>query len=813
LLLRSGTPVWALALLTLVALVAPPAGAAAAGAKVERVVRVAIDREYEPYEFVDAQGAAAGFTPDLLRDIAEETDLRFEFVPLTWPEAMAALESGEVHLVSMIRTPDRLGKFEFSAPHSRITQAIFRRSGASDISGLASLGGHVVGLQRGDVSEAELGDRTDFQRRFVNSKLEGMLLLNTGRLEAFLCAQQAGVRLVSANGLSQVELATSGLFPQDLAFAARRGDRSLIQLLDAQLEKHRASGELAVLQDRWLGGRLSPSGWLARYRVYLAAAGVGLALALSLVLVWTWQLKRTVRARTAALKESEARVRLAVRGGALGLWDWDVPSGRVTHNERWAEMLGYSLGEIEPNVSTWERLVHPDDMPRVRPLLDAHLRGESASYATEHRLRHKDGHWVWVLDSGVVVARAPDGSALRAAGTQLDITERKRAEDALRESEERYRSVVTSMAEGVVVLNADRVVTASNPAAERILGLAAQEMGALFQPNSRWRVVREDGSPFAAEDNPALVALRSGLSQLNVVMGFRRSDGALTWIKSNSEPLRDPAGRIYGVVTTIADITERRALREQLTVSSRLAAMGTLVAGVAHEVNNPLAGQMASQGMALEELRKLARILRREGPLEREAMAGRVDEMVSMIGDAQLGSERIARIVKDLSLFGRPSLDRSPVQLEDVVESAMRWLPASVGREVTVRVESGTAPPVRASAGQLEQVVVNLVTNAALAIPAGRHGEIVIRLGVGPSGMARLDVTDNGTGIDPTLMERIVDPFVTTRGVGRGTGLGLSICHSIVTAHGGTLTVTSSPGAGSTFRMELPAFAAEPVTS
>jgi two-component system NtrC family sensor kinase len=165
--------------------------------------------------------------------------------------------------------------------------------------------------------------------------------------------------------------------------------------------------------------------------------------------------------------------------------------------------------------------------------------------------------------------------------------------------------------------------------------------------------------------------------------------------------------------------------------------------------------------------------------------------------------------VKDLTVFGRPDLSRHPVRLCALVESALRWLPASAAKAATLRVECDAKFEVMASEGQLEQVIVNLVTNASLAIPPGRPGEITIRIGHGEQGMARLDVEDNGTGIAPDLMERIFDPFYSTRDVGKGMGLGLPICHAIVTAHGGTLTATSVAGTGSTFRVELPAVAGE----
>jgi two-component system NtrC family sensor kinase len=257
-------------------------------------------------------------------------------------------------------------------------------------------------------------------------------------------------------------------------------------------------------------------------------------------------------------------------------------------------------------------------------------------------------------------------------------------------------------------------------------------------------------------------------------------------------------------VSTIADITERRALREQLTVSLRLAAMGTLVAGVAHEINNPLAGEMSSHALAIQEVQALAELLRGGEPLDRETLARRADEVVEMLGDAQVGSKRIARIVKELSAIGRSSPARVPIRLSAVVESAMQWLPGSAGHGVTIRVEAEGAPEVLAAEGQLEQVVTNLVTNGSLAIPAGRQGEITVRIGPGTPGMARLEVEDDGTGIAPDSLVRIFDPFFTTRDVGKGMGLGLSICHAIVTAHGGTITVRSTPGKGSTFRVELP---------
>jgi PAS domain S-box-containing protein len=136
----------------------------------------------------------------------------------------------------------------------------------------------------------------------------------------------------------------------------------------------------------------------------------------------------------AALRESQERLDLAVGGADLGLWDWDIPTGRVTHNARWAEMLGFCPDELEPRFSTWQKLVHPDDKPIVLRRLQDHLDGKTPLYEAELRLRASDGTWRWTLDRGKVVRRDPSGAPIRMSGTQLDITERREAENRLRES-------------------------------------------------------------------------------------------------------------------------------------------------------------------------------------------------------------------------------------------------------------------------------------------------------------------------------------------------------------------------------------------
>ena len=147
-----------------------------------------------------------------------------------------------------------------------------------------------------------------------------------------------------------------------------------------------------------------------------------------------WDVTQQKQAELAML-QNEERLSLALHGADLGMWDWDIPSGYMVFNERWAQMLGYRLVEITPHISSWEKLVHPEDRRKVIELMNAHLEGRTSSYEAEYRLQHKSGAWVWVLDRGKVIRRGQDGTPLRACGTQLDLTERKRYEEQIEEQQ------------------------------------------------------------------------------------------------------------------------------------------------------------------------------------------------------------------------------------------------------------------------------------------------------------------------------------------------------------------------------------------
>jgi signal transduction histidine kinase len=270
---------------------------------------------------------------------------------------------------------------------------------------------------------------------------------------------------------------------------------------------------------------------------------------------------------------------------------------------------------------------------------------------------------------------------------------------------------------------------------------------------------------------------------------------------------RDASGRATRIVGTCTDVTERKRLQTRLAIADRMVSIGTLAAGVAHELNNPLAYVLGNIDFSLERLRAIGAD---EGV--REALR----ECATALQEARAGGAKMREIVGHMRLFSRAEEDlRAPVQIGAALRAALALADHEIRHRARIVLELAPVPPVLANESRLSQVFLNLLINAAQAIPEGHvdRNEIRVTVRVEEPGRVQIAVRDTGSGIAPEHRARLFDPFFTTKPVGIGTGLGLSICHGIVTALGGEIDVESEVGKGSTFRMTLPAAPAEPADS
>ena len=510
----------------------------------------------------------------------------------------------------------------------------------------------------------------------------------------------------------------------------------------------------------------------------------------------------TERQLQLALDLAEQRWQLALESTNDGVWDCDVPSETLYHDERWARMLGYEPHEVTADLDTWRHLIHPDDLASCETAIRDHDEGRTLFYQHEHRMRTKDGAWKWILDRGKVVSRTPDGRPIRMVGTHTDITARKELEERLRRTESRNAQVSRIALIGGWELDLRTSQMTWTDGTRRL-----HEVDDAFQPTTE---NIESFFPNGGIDLLRAARLEATAEhptyELEVEMVTARQ--RRLWVRVIGQvEFRD--GEAIAVQGAIQDVTARheseearRELEGQLFQAQKMETLGTLAGGIAHDFNNLLTGIIGYHELAADSV-----------PEDHPARV--------CLTEAKHASLRARELVEQILTFGRQSAGggHTPLDVALVVEEARRFLRATL--PATIVIEQRIAPycpNVLGDATQIHQVLLNLGSNAAHAMrnhggtltiavePAEVTPDLAMSIGGPPAGSyVRLTVTDTGHGMDEATRRRIFDPFFTTKNTREGTGLGLAVVHGIVRGHRGAINVESSPGAGTTFHVYLPA--------
>lgn len=358
---------------------------------------------------------------------------------------------------------------------------------------------------------------------------------------------------------------------------------------------------------------------------------------------------------------------------------------------------------------------------------------------------------------------------------------------ALEQQRQLLAATFEAMVDGVIVLDAEGRIVRVNRAIAGLLEHSADSM--VGRPIDDFVAPREEVF------GPLLESGELVYRDTN----FSTARGEPMSLVVNGSVFWEGDGALAGAVLVARDERQLRAARAQLQLADRMATMGTLAAGVAHEINNPLSFVLANLDFLEEELEELTS----EGEIGQE----RGDELQRALRSAKGGAERVRRIVRDLKTFSRGDQNVArQLELNQVVESSINIVRNEVRHHARLRLDFGDVPPLVGDESKIGQVVLNLVQNAAHAIPMGdaEHNEITVRTGTTALDEAFIEVRDTGCGIPPDRIRRIFDAFYTTKPVGIGTGLGLSICHKIVTSIGGEIDVDSTVNRGTSFRVRFP---------
>ncbi len=422
-----------------------------------------------------------------------------------------------------------------------------------------------------------------------------------------------------------------------------------------------------------------------------------------------------------------------------------------------------------------------------------------------------------------------------------DITERKQTEAALRYSERHYRRIVETASEGVWMFDADSKTTFANARMAEMLGYNPEQM----QGRSLFDFMDEEGRRVYES---YLQRRRQGLPERHDFR-FRRRDGSDLWAIVSATPIFDDEGEFIGVLRMITDISDRKQaeieLRQskfrlkakneqlkqalgklkrtqaQLVQSEKMVSLGQLVAGVAHEINNPTSfiyGNVEHAEHYIQELVELLQLYRQHYPNpdpEIEGLSEDIDldflleDLPKLLGSMKSGADRIHQIVLSLRNFARhDESERKPVDLHEGIDSTLTILQHRLkarGTEIEVVREYAQLPRLDCYPGQLNQVFMNLLANAIDALEDRECPQIRIRTECREGDRVVISIGDNGPGMNPEILRRSFDPFFTTKPVGKGTGMGLFVVHQVVVEqHGGRIDCHSQPGEGARFEIEVP---------
>lgn len=497
--------------------------------------------------------------------------------------------------------------------------------------------------------------------------------------------------------------------------------------------------------------------------------------------------KRITGETVEKLAESERRFQLVARATNDAVWDWNILTGDLWFSSG-IQNFGYSLGRMEGNLEFWLKNIHPEDRARVQSGLHDMLDSEFEIWTDEYRFRCADQSWAYVFDRGYVM-RDENGKPLRMVGTIMDITERKENEERLREQ----ATLLDEAREAIFVCDLDLRITYWNRGAERVYGWTAKE------------VIGKGMIPLIDKNSNRIAEARSKTIETGEWLGevdrLSKAGKPLT-VQGHWTLVKDERGEPKCFLIFNTDVTEKKQLENQFLRAQRMESIGILAGGIAHDLNNVLSPIL----MVAQLIR-----MKTDDP--------DIDEWLNTLeGSAKHGAELIRQI---LAFSRGVEGERVEMQVGHLIREIQKIISETFPRSITIRTDvAKDLWSIKGVATHLNQVLMNLCVNARDAMPGG--GQIKISAGnvqvdeaycalhpeARPGPYVVVSVNDTGTGIPPEVLERIYDPFFTTKEIGKGTGLGLSTVKGIIKSHHGFIHVYSEMRRGTTFKVYLPAEAA-----
>ncbi|NOX25118.1 MAG: transporter substrate-binding domain-containing protein, partial [Deltaproteobacteria bacterium] len=779
------------------------------------VIRVAADPSYAPFEF-NNKGIFRGMSIDYLRAAGKRLGVRFDIsTGRSWQAVAAMIKERRLDIFScVVKTPQRQKYVRFTRPYLSFPVTIFTRYNAPYIAALGELKGKKVAVVR-----------DYYLQDLLKRDYPGILLLPVKNIEAALHRVAAGdayaflgnIAAVSFYihklGYTNIKVAGESAYRANLSMAVRRDWPQFAPLLQKALDSM-SREERNRIYRKWISLRYEKAG---NYR-YLWQGLAAFLLLLAVIIYWNRRLSQRVEERTREL-EAEKAFSEAVINGLPGVFfmylvDKNGKMREIRWNKNHETATGYSGEEIEGmSPDDWFR---DEDLEKAYAEINRVVSGESV--VTELPIINKDGTCVPYLLSAMPLKA--DGKDYL-IGFGIDISDRKKTEKALTASEKRYVLAQRAANIGSWEWNPQTDELHWSRDTEPLFGFPS---GGLSDTVDTFMLhIHPDDKKRFKE---SLMAARKKNEEYNFQFRLIRPDGEQRWLQTIGGAVADKGGDPDRMIGIIQDITERKQLDEIMVQTEKMMSVGGLAAGMAHEINNPLAGIMQNIQVLrlylLEDTPKNRRLCDEYGisfdKLQEFYILREVPAIIDNILDA---GSRAAKVVSNMLSFSRKTTSGFiPCHLDEIIDKSIEI--AENDYELNydfrcieiIREYASGVSQVRCDPSLIQQVFLNILKNGAQAMlreqREGAVGEGAARfiMRVRQTGQrVVVEIEDNGSGMDEVTRKRIFEPFFTTKGVGVGTGLGLSVSYFIITEkHGGIIRVESAPQRGTKFIISLPIY-------
>jgi len=773
-------------------------------------IRVVMDNNYPPYVFQDSKGMAQGILIDQWRLWEQKTGIKVEIRTMDWGKALSGMKAGKFDVIDTIfKTDERAEWLDFTEPYASIEVPIFFYKEISGITDAASLKGFVVAAKAGDAA-VDLLKRNGVENLLLYNSYEAVIMAaETHKVTVFVVDKPPALYFLHKFGIS-------GHYKQSLPLnvgkfhrAVKKGNSELLATIENGF-RIIAPDEFKKIENKWYGTALGDN-----FPLTPVISGIGgLCLLVLILFAWNRTLKRSVAKRTAELKASdrtlranETFVKTLMNAIPVPIFYKDIEGRYTGFNSSFELFYGVSQGGLLGK-SVFD--IAPKELAEIYHAKDVELFQNPGSQIYESQVKNAQGavrnvifHKATFTDSA--------GNVCGLIGAILDITERIEKEQKLLEKEHKFKAFFEQGYYLSGLMNLDGTLTDVNNTALQFSGTEKGDViGKPFWDTPWWA-----HSPELQEKLRQATKRAAEGTHITFEATHPAPDGTLHFVDFSIRPVRDQSGAVIFLVPEGRDISERKKAEEgrlnlerQLLHAQKLESLGILSGGIAHDFNNLLQALLGNLDLALLKL-----------PEEATARKN-IDQAIN----AGKHAAKLTNMM--LAYSGKGVFVIKALSMTELVEENAGMLEATIPKSITLEQDlDHTLPSIMADAGQLQQVIMNLITNAAEAI-GDQGGKISLSTGVKAYDQAALNssrleekqvagryvwlkVRDSGCGMDEATLNKMFDPFFTTKFTGRG--LGMSAVIGIMRAHKGAFLVDSQPNVGTTIQVLFPVIDDQPI--